>query len=116
MEKYRHEKGQWIHKGVTIDDVFSNDIFHDSENPVSDQDQVYFHSNLGSLTVVDRMTGYGYGIRDTETGYRDQDGNFWLASGNQDVRLSGAKTIGEAIDWVKLNANTCVPDLGKGDL
>jgi hypothetical protein len=55
------------------------------------------------------MTGYGYGQRDTETGYRDSDGLFWLASGCCDVRESGCKTIGEAIEWVKARANTCNP-------
>ena len=37
------------------------------------------------------------------------NGDFWLASGMQDVRQSGAKTLGEAIDWVKSRANTCRP-------
>ena len=106
MEKYKHEKGQWIYKDVKPEDEFNDDLFTESKNNGHDDYQVYFHSNLGSLTVLDRMTGYG--IRDTETGYRDTEGKFWLASCGQDVRNSGSKTIGEAIDWVKLNANTCV--------
>ena len=64
------------------------------------------HTNLGSLTVLDRMTGFGW--RDTETGYRDPDGKFWLASGMRDVRRSKAVTTQDAIDWVKRYANTCV--------
>lgn len=67
------------------------------------------HTNIGSLTVLDRMTGFGGGIRDIETGFRDTDGNFWLASGNVDVRESGCNTLGEAIEWVKKRANTCAP-------
>lgn len=63
------------------------------------------HTNLGSLTVLDRMTGFGW--RDIETGYRDMDGKFWLASGGYDVRESGATTFGEAVEWVKQRANNC---------
>ena len=107
MEKYLHEKGQWIHKDVKYDDEFSAELFTESENNSNDDYQVYFHSNLGSLTVLDRMTGFGY--RDTETGYRDNNGNFWLASGALDVRWCGAKTVGDAIKWVKAHANNCVP-------
>ena len=36
-------------------------------------------TDLGRITVLDRMTGYGH--RDTETGFKDADGKFWLASG-----------------------------------
>jgi len=106
MEKYQHEKGQWIHTGVQADDELSIDLFTESEYNNEENYQLYFHSNLGSLTILDRMTGFGF--RDVETGYRDPDGKFWLASGQQDVLLSSAKTIGEAIEWVKTNANTCV--------
>lgn len=35
------------------------------------------------------------------------EGKFWLASGNNDVRYSGAETVGEAIEWVKEQANNC---------
>jgi len=70
--------------------------------------QIALHTNLGSLTVLDRMTGFGW--RDVETGFRDTEGNFWLASGDCDVCLSGVLTIGAAIDWVKERANTCFPE------
>ncbi len=66
------------------------------------------HTNLGSLTVLDRKTGFIGEPRDTETGYRSPDGKFWLASGMYDVRESGVNTIQEAIDWVKERANTCI--------
>jgi len=75
----------------------------------SSDTQTAWHTHLGSLTVLDRMTGFGHGVRDTETGFRCPEGDFWLASGNIDVRLSGAKTLGEAIQWVKDFANNCVP-------
>lgn len=58
--------------------------------------------------MIDRMTGFGW--RDVETGFRDKDGQFWLASGGLDVRYSGYKTIGEAIQWIKDRANTCIPE------
>jgi len=66
-----------------------------------------WHTDLGFITVLDRRTRSGNGIRDTETGFRDPDGAFWLASGMQDVRDSSVKTWGEAVQWVKDHANTC---------
>lgn len=111
MEKYI-KNGKECYKGAELDSEFSSDLFHKPEyQGVDDDENFAFHSNLGSLTVLDRMTGFGGavgGIRDTETGYRDINGAFWLASGNCDVRESGATTIGEAIEWVKKYANTCV--------
>lgn len=114
MEKYTNEYGKECWKDATLETPFTADIFHDVEHKPSifdesDYDreyQVAFHSNLGSLTVLDRRTGFGW--RDTETGYRCPDGKFWLASGMFDVRKSEAKTIGEAIEWVKKNANNCI--------
>jgi hypothetical protein len=58
------------------------------------------------ITVLDRLTGFGR--RDVETGYRDKDDLFWLASGGFDIRRSEGLTIAEAIDLIKANANTCV--------
>jgi len=66
--------------------------------------QYALHTNLGTITVLDRRTGFGY--RDIETGFRTD--KFWLASGNYDVRNSGVGTISEAIDWIKKHANNCV--------
>jgi hypothetical protein len=77
-----------------------------------DPDSHLFGMRLGDkekITVLDRMTGWGGGTRDVETGYTDKDGKFWLASGGFDIRHSEAKTIGEAIALIKENANTCVP-------
>lgn len=94
-------------KNLTLDSPFSKELFEEVDMRWSDGDkQIALHTDFGSLTVLDRMTGFGW--RDVETGYRDPDGNFWLASGNQDVTESGSKTIGEAIEWVKERANTCV--------
>lgn len=99
-------KEQW--ECVSGSEAFSKNLFREVYMPLytGDDTQFAFHTNIGSLTVLDRMTGFGW--RDTETGFRDTEGNFWLASGGFDVRLSGAKTISEAIQWVKSNANTCI--------
>ncbi len=63
------------------------------------------HADWGSITVLDRMTGFGW--RDVETGFRDPDGRFWLASGNFSIRMFPELTVREAITKVKENANTC---------
>lgn len=60
------------------------------------------------ITVLDRMTGWGNGMRDIESGYTDETGKFWLASGNFDVTKQGEITVEKAIELIKANANTCV--------
>lgn len=110
MEKYINESNREVFRGATEDTEFSDSLFNDVPDNYGYVNQVAFHSNLGSITVLDRLTGFGDCIRDTETGYRDPNGKFWLASGMMDVRTSGSKTIGEAIAWIKKNANTCIPD------
>ncbi len=35
----------------------------------------------GRLTILDRETGWEFRSRDIETGYKDSQGKFWLASG-----------------------------------
>jgi hypothetical protein len=108
MRKFTNEHGKICHEGVEKFTPFSADHFHKPEYQEADGENWAFHTNLGSLTVVDRMTGFGW--RDIESGYRDPDGEFWLASGDFDVMGSGCKTVGEAIKWVKDRANTCVPN------
>ena len=66
------------------------------------------YTDLGRITVLDRLTGWGGGCRDIETGYKDNDGKFWLASGNFDIRAFPDKTIEEAVTIIKDNANTCI--------
>lgn len=111
MEKFKSERGKEVWLGVKYDSPFHFDMFHkvDMSNDPFNDVQFALHTNLGSLTVLDRETGYEGGVRDIETGFREIDGGrFWLASGGFDVRFdSGAKTIGEAIEWVKNNSNTC---------
>ena len=106
MEKYTNEYGKECFRGVEPHTYIDVGDFHSVPNQLDDDSQWVLHTNLGSLTVVRRLTGFGWW--DTETGYRDVNGKFWLASGGYDVRDSGAKTMQEMIDWVKDRANTCV--------
>lgn len=107
MIKTINEHGKEIWTGCTPESAFSPDDFYIVDMSRCEDDQQFaLHTDMGSLTVLDRMTGFGW--RDIETGYRAKDGKFWLASGGYDVRESGAETIGEAIEWVKRNANNCV--------
>lgn len=81
------------------------------ETTHNEGDDTLYACNLedgGRITVLDRMTGYGNGIRDIESGYRNKDGKFWLASGNFDVRRNVDFTVKQAIEWIKKNANTCI--------
>lgn len=94
-------------KNLTLESPFSKEMFTEVEMCwLWDDKKIALHTNLGSFTVLDRLTGYGW--RDVETDYRDTNGELWLASGNQDVTRSGVTTIGEAIEWVKERANTCI--------
>lgn len=111
MDQYLNTNGILCYTDVKGDDLFDVELFQyipETSDHFKEDFQVVFHSNLGSLTVLNRLTGFGY--RDTETGYRAPNGDFWLASGGFDVRGSWAKTIQQAIDWVKSNANTCSPN------
>lgn len=111
MEKYINEHNKECWKDVELESKFDASMFHEVPDQFESDVQFALHTNLGSFTVLDRMTGFGW--RDIETGYRDKEGKFWLASGHCDVRLSGSKTIGEAIKWIKNNANTCNYDVGR---
>lgn len=107
MQKMINEHGKEVWVEVTRESRFDADMFHEVDMSGMPEDRQWaLHTNLGSLTVLDRMTGFGW--PDTETGYRDPTGRFWLASGRLNVRDSGSKTIGEAIEWIKSNANNCI--------
>ena len=110
MEKYINEYERECYRGVEKSTLFGSLDFHLVKERFGDDIQHALHTNLGSLTVVDRKTGFGW--QDIETDYRAPNGEFWLASGGYDVRKSGAKTIQDAIDWVKKHANTYI---GKED-
>lgn len=111
MKKYINMFNKECYHGVDQCSPFSGELFHMPKYQYEDDKSYALHTNLGSLTVLDRVTGFIGSPRDIETGYRDKNGNFWLASGGYDVRKSGCKTMGEAIKWVKDRANTCVPEV-----
>lgn len=67
------------------------------------------------LTVLDRLTGFGGGQRDIESGFKNFEKEFWLASGQFDIRSFPELTVAEAIAKVKANANTCNPDRDNGE-
>lgn len=107
MKKTINEHGKEVWVDTEFSDKFDASMFHEVDMSNREEDRQWaLHTDIGSLTVLDRVTGFGH--RDTETGYRAKDGRFWLASGYYDVRESGASTIGEAIQWVKDRANNCV--------
>lgn len=62
-------------------------------------------TELGKITVLDRSTGFGW--RDIESGFKDLNGEFWLASGNFDVRTFNLN-FEDSVKKIKANANTCV--------
>ena len=102
----RYGKPFWI--GVNQEDLIFEVNFHKVDLSLkSDDFQVAFHCSLGSITILDRMTGYGSGLRDVETGFRDVDGNFWLASGMFDIRKHLPMKFSEAVALIKKNANNC---------
>ena len=108
IEKYINEFNKECYKGIELTTPFNKDYFHYANDLEGDK-LFAFYSNIGNITILDRMTGFGF--RDIETGYRDENNNFWLASGAFDIRIQGCKTFGEAIELIKQCANTCVPVL-----
>lgn len=80
-----------------------------SSEKMLDGDTVHRHyqPDGGRISVVDRMTGFGW--RDVETGYRCPSGQFWLASGGYDIRnyLHELYSDEEMAQWVIERANTC---------
>lgn len=64
-------------------------------------------TDIGRFTVLDRETGYSFGSRDIETGYKDTEGKFWLVSGMFDIRDYPEMSVEEAIRTIKCCSNTC---------
>lgn len=109
MKPFINEYGESGYDEVNNETEFHPDLFQKDEKQDTNNEYYDLHTNLGSLTVVDRLIDPDLNIRDTTSGFWCPKGNFWLASGMMDVRLSGAKTIVDAINWIKKNANTCKP-------
>lgn len=79
--------------------------------PMCDGEDTIFTAyidGVGRITVLDRMTGFGY--RDIESGFKDLEGKFWLASGGFDIRSHADHgiTVSQAIEAIKTHANTCI--------
>jgi len=81
-------------------------VFKEISMSSPDNFQWAHHGEFGSITILDRMTGFGW--RDIETGFRDPAGKFWLASGGFCIRDFPDLTVSEAIAKIKENANTCI--------
>lgn len=81
-------------------------VFNDVPMYEPGDSQQAHHASWGSITVVDRMTGFGW--RDVETGFCDPDGLFWLATGDFDITDFPDLSISEAIELIQRNANTCI--------
>ena len=97
--------------GESALNVMLCDLTWEKPNVFFDGEETLHMLKLGGvekITVLDRLTGWGYGARDIESGYKDHDGKFWLASGNFDIRTFPKITVAEAIAKIKENANTCV--------
>ena len=106
MKLIENEHGKPVWVDVELDSDFDRSMFYDVKMSSHEDSQIALHSNFGSITVLTRMTGYGF--MDTETGFLDKDRKFWLASGDMDVTESGVTNFGDAIDWIKSRANTCI--------
>ena len=87
-----------------------SDLKWKEETRDNSEDKIYFATTeYGVISVLNRMTGWANGGRDTETGFRDMDGKFCLASGMFDIRDFGEETIEDAIELIKNKANNCIP-------
>jgi hypothetical protein len=84
------------------------DLEWKEEKRCNGEDTLYVaHTDLGRITVLDRITGWGGGLRDIETGYTDKDDRFWLATGMFDIRRFPDLPLDEAVELIKKEANTC---------
>jgi len=100
-----------IWNGISEDTTFDKKYFLDMDMSFSDSgdtQKACHTAGLGSITILDRLTGYGHDVRDVETGYRDKHGEFWLASGDFNILEKGCKTFCEAIALIKSSANNCI--------
>ena len=104
MQEYINDRGMKCYSEVTEETRMDILEFSKVSGQLEEDKQVALHTNLGSITILNRMTGFGH--RDIETGYRDPDGKFWLASAGYDVRWHNPITFGDAIKHIKENANT----------
>lgn len=86
-------------------------VFIESQ-PVPRNTKYSCKTEIGWFTVLDRETGYGYcgPMRDIETSFTDNAGEFWLRCGNFDMRRHRDLTVAEAARWIQENATFhCLP-------
>jgi hypothetical protein len=104
MAKAYEENGIIKYRGVNYETPM--DEFEFSAKPAGNGDTChYLITDAGTFTVLERQeTGHYPYTGDVETGYRDNDGFFWLASGGVDVR-TGCRTFGDAVKMVEQLAN-----------
>lgn len=118
MERYINERGIPVWKDVEENSPFSAEMFHNVDlghNEGANAMRALL-SNLGSITVLNRLTSIqGHVVHDEETGFREPSGRFWLATEGCNVLDSDCKTWGEAVAWVKVRANACVGKQRKRD-
>jgi len=90
--------------------MFIKQLVWKEEKRCNGEDTIFIaYTDIGRFTVLDRLTGYGEGnYRDIETGYKDNEGKFWLASGQFDIRKYPDTTIIKASEYIKKLANTCI--------
>lgn len=96
-----------------IRDVKWNETKIGAVDEFEDHDTLWsaYVENDNRLTVLRRTTGFSFGSIDVESGFRDAEGKFWLASGMCDVRLAPeVETVADAIEWVKAHSNNCKGD------
>lgn len=60
-------------------------------------------TSLGIITVLDRLKVVDYQC--IETRFLDNEGDWWVTSGNFDIRTYPDLTIEEAIELIKRRAN-----------
>jgi hypothetical protein len=92
--------------------MFSRSEMHFDDRDAPDVLHAFHLMDGGRITVLDRMTGYGNGVRDVETGYRASCGRWFLASGGYDIRqhLGEFTSENDMAAWVMRHANTCTGD------
>lgn len=84
------------------------DVEWRKETMCGGEDTIFFgKTDFGTISVLNRMTGWGDGIRDIETGFKDVNGKFWLASGMFDIREFPVLSVEQGIEKIKQCANTC---------
>ena len=100
-----------------LTDILNPDAFesYPIHSDCGDQAWHLIFPGVGRISILDRETGWGgdgyFPLRDIETGFRDPNGKFWLASCDFDIRREGTgMTYAQAIDHIKAHANNCIPE------